>query len=84
MIGAIAQAQLGKEHIELNDKELEDARWFTVEEVRTALNVGTGGLGDGPPEGYKEGDLRLPPPQAIANRLLSAVVDGFLTTAPKI
>merc|ERR1739848_694504 len=84
MIGAIAQARPGKEDIVLNDKELDDAKWFSIEDVRTALKVGTGGLGEGPPEGYKEGDLRLPPVQAIANRLLSAVAEGFLAAVPKI
>ncbi|KAI6778841.1 NADH pyrophosphatase-like protein [Emericellopsis cladophorae] len=84
MIGAIAQARPGKEDIVLNDKELDDAKWFSIDDVRTALNIGTGGLGEGPPEGYKEGDLRLPPAQAIANRLLSAVAEGFLVAVPKI
>jgi NAD+ diphosphatase len=38
---------------------------------------GTSGLGEGPPEGYKEGGLRLPPQTAIANRLMTAVVEGW-------
>ncbi|KAH6984869.1 NUDIX hydrolase domain-like protein [Ilyonectria sp. MPI-CAGE-AT-0026] len=85
MIGAIAQALPGDaENIILNDKELEVAKWFTMDEVRKALEFGTSGLGAAAPEGYTEGDLRLPPPQAIANRLINAVAEGFLTTAPKI
>lgn len=84
MIGAIAQALPDGEVINLNDKELEVAKWFSMEEVTEALAHGTSNLGDGAPEGYKEGGLRLPPPTAIANRLITAVAEGFLTTIPKI
>ncbi|CAM1502998.1 Fc.00g077740.m01.CDS01 [Cosmosporella sp. VM-42] len=85
MIGAIAQALPGDgENITLNDKELEVAKWFSMEEVANALVNGVGGLGESAPAGYKEGDLRVPPSQAIANRLMTAVVEGFLAAAPKI
>jgi NAD+ diphosphatase len=87
MIGAVAQALPGDgEKIDLgNDPELEKAKWFPVEEVRDALLKGTSGLGEPPPEGYKEGALRLPPQTAIANRLMTAVVlEGFLGSNPKI
>lgn len=85
MIGAIAQALPGDgENITLNDKELDVAKWFPMDEVRRALEVGTSGLGEAAPPEYKEGDLRLPPAQAIANRLITAVVEGFLTVAPRI
>ena len=85
MIGAIAQALPGDgENITLNDKELEAAKWFTMDEARRALKNGTSPLGEAAPEGYKEGDLRLPPSQAIANRLITAVVEGYLTVAPKM
>lgn len=84
MIGAIAQALPGGENIILNDKELESAKWYTMDEVREALTSTTGGLGDPPPSGYKKGSLRLPPSQAIANQLLTAVAAGFLAAAPKI
>ncbi|RCI16594.1 hypothetical protein L249_2957 [Ophiocordyceps polyrhachis-furcata BCC 54312] len=77
MIGAIAEAVSGGEEIVLNDKELETADWFTLDEVRQAL--------DRIPEGHDRGTgLRVPPPTAIANRLLTAVVQGFLTGIPKI
>ncbi|KAH6654634.1 NADH pyrophosphatase [Truncatella angustata] len=83
MIGAIGQAQPGAgEKIDLgNDPELESAKWFPLEEVRTALLQGTSGLGEPAPDGYKEGDLRLPPQTAIANRLMDAVTGGFLTAS---
>ena len=84
MIGAIAQALPGGEDITLEDKELESAKWFSMDEVRTALKFCTGPLEEKVPEGYKEGDLRLPPSQAIANQLITAVSQGFLTAVPKI
>jgi NAD+ diphosphatase len=78
MIGAIAQvASPEDEEIRLEfDPELEIAKWFTLEEIQEALKYGTSGLGDDAPEGYKEGNLRLPPPTAIANQLITAVVKG--------
>ena len=79
MIGAIAQAVPDGEEILLeHDPELEDAKWVSVGEVAEALKMGTSGLGEAAPEGYEEGGLRLPPKTAIANRLLTAVVNGFL------
>ena len=84
MIGAIAQAAPGGEKIVLKDKELESAKWFGMDEVKRALIMTTGTLDGKAPEGYKEGDLRLPPQQAIANRLINAVAEGFLTAVPKI
>jgi len=85
MIGAIGQALTDGEKIHLeHDPELEDAKWFDLDDVREALRIGTSGLGDGPGEEYKEGGLRLPPQTAIANQLLRAVTGGFLGEAPKI
>lgn len=86
MIGAVAQALPGDgETIHLgHDPELVDARWYPVEEVRDALTTGVSGLGEPAPPGYKEGGLRLPPQTAIANRLLTAVVEGFVGNIAKI
>lgn len=86
MIGAIAQAYPGDgEKIDLgNDPELQDAKWFSFDEVREALTLGVSGLGEPAPEGYKEGGLRLPPQTAIANRLITAVCDGFIGSPSKI
>jgi NAD+ diphosphatase len=88
MIGAVGQAIPGGERIDLgNDAELENAKWWSTEEVRTALRVGTSGLGpsDHPSEEYKEGNLRIPPRTAIANQMMEAVVNGgFLSGVTKI
>ncbi len=56
MIGCIAEALPGE--VEVDSGELEDAQWFTRDQVRRAL-AGERGVG-----------LVLPPPMAIANHLL--------------
>ncbi|KAJ9629753.1 NADH pyrophosphatase [Taxawa tesnikishii (nom. ined.)] len=86
MIGAIGQAVPGDgEKIDLgNDPELEDARWFSFDEAREALRVGTSGLGEDAGPEYKEGGLRLPPRTAIAHQLITAVTSGFLGAEPKM
>lgn len=78
MIGAIAQvASPEDEVIKLdNDPELETAKWFELEEIKEALQNGVSSLGEAAPSGYKEGNLRLPPRTAIANQLITAVVEG--------
>ncbi|KAJ9661667.1 NADH pyrophosphatase [Neophaeococcomyces mojaviensis] len=78
MIGAIAQvASPEDEVIKLdNDPELEMAKWFELDEIKEALQNGVSPLGDPAPSGYKEGNLRLPPRTAIANQLITAVVEG--------
>ncbi|KAF1951638.1 hypothetical protein CC80DRAFT_508817 [Byssothecium circinans] len=85
MIGAVGQAIPGGEEVHLgHDAELEDAKWFTTEEVREALRVGTSGLGEDAGPEYKEGGLRLPPKTAIAHQLMVAVANGFASGAPMI
>jgi len=59
MIGCIAEAR--SETITVDRTELEDARWFTRDEIVRAL---------GRPMG--EGPLSLPPPFAIAHQLIKA------------
>ena len=86
MIGAIGQALPDGETINLgHDAELEDAKWFTLDEVRDALATRANGIGEPPGPGYKEGQLRLPPKTAIAHQLMQAVVNGgFLAGVTKI
>ena len=85
MIGAVGQA-IPEAKIDLgNDPELQEAKFFTFDEVKEALRTGTSGLGEPPGPEYKEGGLRLPPATAIANRLItSCVLEGFVGPAPKI
>jgi len=86
MIGAVGQATPEGEKIHLgHDAELEDAKWFTAEEVREALRTGTSGLGEDAGPEYKEGSLRLPPQTAIAYQLLAGIVHGgFLAGVMKM
>jgi NAD+ diphosphatase len=56
-----------------NDGELEDVRWFGAGEVRDA--VGRSGDDWATPSGATEAGLLLPPPAAIARRL----IDGWLS-----
>ncbi|RKF71488.1 putative NADH pyrophosphatase [Golovinomyces cichoracearum] len=78
MIGAISQALPDGETIHLeHDPELEDAKWFSLDELREALKNG-----DGSPEKQsvtdnREAVLKLPPKTAIANRLLTAVLEDL-------
>jgi len=73
MTGCIALAD--DESIFLgHDPELADARWFSKEEVRTALYENSGSPFEPVPKD-KEGQLRLPPDSAIAHILLKAFVE---------
>jgi NAD+ diphosphatase len=84
MIGAIGQATPDGEAINLgNDPELEDARWYTFDEVREAMKDTSIPFGNALPEEEKR-KLRIPPQTAIANRLMAAVVEGYLAAAPKM
>ena len=77
MIGAVAQVS-DAEHEKISlehDPELEDARWFDVEEVEEALRIGSSDLGATAGPDYK-GGLRLPPPTAIANQLIRTAVNS--------
>jgi NAD+ diphosphatase len=82
MIGAIAQVS-DPEHEKislLHDPELEDAKWFEIEEVEEALRIGTSALGETSGPEYK-GGLRLPPPTAIAHQLIRAAITGDYVTS---
>lgn len=85
MIGAIGQATPGGETINLgNDPELEDAKWYTFDEVTQAMAGATATFGDSQPGEGEQRRLRIPPQTAIANRLMTAVVEGYLGVPPKI
>ena len=85
MIGAIGQSIESGEKIDLgNDPELEDAKWYDFAEVREALEIGVSGIDMGAGPKYKEGGLRLPPSTAIANQLITSVVNGFVGPEAKM
>ncbi|KAJ3037955.1 Peroxisomal NADH pyrophosphatase nudt12 [Rhizophlyctis rosea] len=76
MFGCMAQAV--SEDIKLEDKELDDARWWTRDEVRAALKAGVGHQNLDPPEGKDGTKLWLPPAYAIANTIMKAwAVENF-------
>ncbi|KAG0236299.1 Peroxisomal NADH pyrophosphatase nudt12 [Actinomortierella wolfii] len=78
MIGCLAEATSEEIDITKEDKELEDARWFTRQEVLEAIKVG---VSNGP-----SGTLKLPPGSiAIARHILAAwaTEEGDLPT-PKM
>lgn len=86
MIGAIAVGKQGEEDIHLgHDPELEHAKWFTREEISEALRHGVLGLGrqmlevgkDKRAQRERDGKMWVPPPTAIANRLITQAL-GFL------
>ena len=64
MLGCIADAL--SETIRIDPAELEDARWFTREEIAAALAGAAG-------------PLMVPPPFSIAHQLLRAWIGGAIT-----
>ncbi len=62
MIGCIAEAE--SEAIQIDPAEIEEARWFSLEEVRAALAGSTD-------------PLAVPPPFAIAHHLIRAWAETF-------
>ena len=60
MMGCIAEAE--SENVKVDHTELEDVRWFGLEEVRAALQGASG-------------ELLIPPPFAVAHHLVRAWVE---------
>src|SRR5690606_34315712 len=90
MIGCIAEAVEGKETVNLkHDKELEDAKWFSIEEIDKAINALPKDLvlGDLTKEEKEaegnEPSLKIPGSFAIANRLLFAVAKTLTPPKPE-
>ncbi|XP_026207984.1 nucleoside diphosphate-linked moiety X motif 13 isoform X2 [Anabas testudineus] len=63
-------ASVSPAHTQVDHTELEDARWFSLEEVTSALKVKT------PPSRGDPPILWLPPKQAIAHRLITEWVQS--------
>ncbi|XP_056152868.1 nucleoside diphosphate-linked moiety X motif 13 isoform X1 [Lampris incognitus] len=80
MVACHATVSPDKAEVNVDHTELEDARWFTLEEVTNALKIKT------PPRNPKEETptLWVPPDYAIANRLIQEwVKDQQLSLAGK-
>lgn len=69
MMGCHASVSPAHTQLDVDHAELEDARWFTLEEITCALKVKT------PPRRGDPTVLWLPPKHAIANRLITEWVD---------
>ncbi|KAI1316153.1 NADH pyrophosphatase [Mortierella claussenii] len=68
MMGCHAEALNEEPDVTLEDKELEDARWFTRSEILDALKGSRGAVWGKP----TDNTLRLPPATAIAHHILRA------------
>ncbi|KAM8889220.1 NAD(P)H pyrophosphatase NUDT13, mitochondrial [Synchiropus picturatus] len=69
MLACHASVSPAHAEISMDQSELEDARWFTLEEVSAALQVKT------PPSRGEPTAMWLPPRHAIAHRLISEWVE---------
>lgn len=69
MLGCHASVSPAHTQVNVDHTELEDARWFSLEEISTALQVKT------PPRRGEPPVLWLPPKHAIANRLIIEWMD---------
>ncbi|XP_030611784.1 NAD(P)H pyrophosphatase NUDT13, mitochondrial [Archocentrus centrarchus] len=69
MLGCHASVSPAHTQLSVDNSELEDARWFTVEEITDALQVKT------PPRRGDPPSLWLPPKPALANRLIREWVE---------
>lgn len=74
MLGCIAEAN--QQHIKVDEHELEDAQWFSREDVKAmvdrAQDVARGGQGSG---------FIVPPPTSIAGQMLTAYAAGDAITS---
>ncbi|XP_041670824.1 nucleoside diphosphate-linked moiety X motif 13 [Cheilinus undulatus] len=69
MVGCHASVSPTHSQLKVDHTELEDARWFTLEEITAALQVKT------PPRKGDTPSLWLPPKHALANRLITEWVE---------
>ncbi|XP_011471794.1 nucleoside diphosphate-linked moiety X motif 13 isoform X1 [Oryzias latipes] len=65
MLGCHATVSPAHTQLDVDRSELEDARWFTPEEISSALQAGV------PPRGGRPPDVWLPPKHAVAHHLIS-------------
>uniref|UniRef100_A0A3Q3G999 NAD(+) diphosphatase n=1 Tax=Kryptolebias marmoratus TaxID=37003 RepID=A0A3Q3G999_KRYMA len=69
MLGCHATVSPAFSQVNVDQSELEDARWFTLEEIISALQV------EAPPRRGDQPTFWLPPKHALANRLITEWTD---------
>jgi NAD+ diphosphatase len=75
LIGAMGQCAPGGEDITYPETELEEAKWFELEEIEHALNHGANAMWEPPIKGYV--GPRVPPHQLMAHQVLRGVLRLF-------
>lgn len=75
MLGCVVQSV--SEEITVDERELEDARWFTRAQVTDMVsNVRDGGTSAAPRDGGGSGAWWVPPGTSIAGQMLAAFAEG--------
>ncbi|KAI5362043.1 Putative NUDIX hydrolase domain, NADH pyrophosphatase-like, Zinc ribbon, NADH pyrophosphatase [Septoria linicola] len=75
LIGAMGQCIEGGEDITYPESELEEAKWFELDEIEHALNNGANAMWEPPIKGYV--GPRVPPAQLMAHQTLRGVLKLF-------
>ncbi|CAK1364656.1 Peroxisomal NADH pyrophosphatase NUDT12 [Cercospora beticola] len=75
LIGAMGQCIEGGEDITYPESELEEAKWFELDEIEHALNNGANAMWEAPIKGYV--GPRVPPAQLMAHQTLRGVLKLF-------
>lgn len=75
LIGAMGQCVEGGEEITYPESELEEARWFALDEIEHALDFGANAMWEPPIRGYV--GPRVPPAQLMAHQTLRGVLKLF-------
>ncbi|KAK4624288.1 NAD-capped RNA hydrolase [Fulvia fulva] len=75
LIGAMGQCMDGVENITYPETELEEAKWFELDEIEHALNNGANPMWEPPIKGYV--GPRVPPGQLMAHQVLRGVLKLF-------
>ena len=88
MLGCVARATLSDDgkplpEIDLRDGELSEARWFTKKEIAQVFREKSWKkLFSRGSRGLAPGEIAIPPPPSVANRMLHAWVRGRIPLQP--
>lgn len=75
LVGAMGQCEKDGEEITYPETELEEARWFELNEIEHALDHGANAMWEPPIKGYA--GPRVPPAQLMAHQVLRGVLKLF-------